>query len=165
MSFIIITCSLFIIYKLPFTRDQCKAQVHQYAGPIFKKFSSQAEAEHFIEQHTDSKEKSKSKFTTLRKRYSNAISAKKKRMTYLLKNFSRFKPYEGSSQDKIKPITKKLKLIDLPISGLAKGQGEVNNPFCNHISTKLCNFFILIMFNMYLCRKHLQIILLMRMVT
>lgn len=85
------------------TWDQCKAQVHQYAGPIFKKFSSQAEAEHFIEQHTDSKEKSKSKFTTLRKR---------------------FKPYEGSSQDKIKPITKKLKLIDLPISGLAKGQGE-----------------------------------------
>ncbi|XP_076674806.1 ribonuclease H1 [Andrena cerasifolii] len=36
------------------TWDQCKTQVHQYSGPVYKKFSSQAEAENFIKQNANS---------------------------------------------------------------------------------------------------------------
>ena len=36
------------------TWDQCKTQVHQFSGPIYKKFNSQAEAENFIKQNANS---------------------------------------------------------------------------------------------------------------
>ena len=34
--------------------DECKSEVHQYSRPVFKKFSSQAEAESFIQRNSDS---------------------------------------------------------------------------------------------------------------
>lgn len=40
------------IYK---TWDECKAQVHQYSNPLFKKFQTYSHAEEFIKQHTVSK--------------------------------------------------------------------------------------------------------------
>ena len=34
--------------------DECKSEVHQYSRPVFKKFSSQAEAESFVQRNSDS---------------------------------------------------------------------------------------------------------------
>lgn len=52
------------------TWDECKLQVNQFSGPIFKKFHSQIEAENFIKQRTNSNETNcyKTKVPTLSKR-------------------------------------------------------------------------------------------------
>lgn len=34
-------------------RDECKAQVYKFSGPIYKKFSSKSEAENFIRSNSD----------------------------------------------------------------------------------------------------------------
>ena len=34
--------------------DECKSEVHQYSRPVFKKFSSQAEAQSFVQRNSDS---------------------------------------------------------------------------------------------------------------
>ncbi|XP_054008813.1 ribonuclease H1-like isoform X1 [Hylaeus anthracinus] len=36
------------------TWDDCKAQVHQYSGPVYKKFNARAEAEKFIKENSSS---------------------------------------------------------------------------------------------------------------
>ena len=40
-----------IIYNFSY-RDECKAQVHQFSGPVFKKFKSKSEAESFIKERS-----------------------------------------------------------------------------------------------------------------
>lgn len=40
--------------------SECKSQVHQFSGPIFKKFSSKSDAEDFVKRYTSSSKKSSS---------------------------------------------------------------------------------------------------------
>ncbi|XP_076232472.1 ribonuclease H1 isoform X2 [Calliopsis andreniformis] len=62
------------------TWDQCKEQVHQYSGPVFKKFNSQTEAENFIKQYSKPNIESKStkKILQVRKRLISQVDGSSK---------------------------------------------------------------------------------------
>ncbi|CAL7947035.1 unnamed protein product [Xylocopa violacea] len=50
------------------TWNECKLQVNQFSGPVFKKFNSQHEAENFIKQHTGEGTDRKETISTFGKR-------------------------------------------------------------------------------------------------
>ncbi|KZC11302.1 Ribonuclease H1 [Dufourea novaeangliae] len=60
------------------TWDECKAQVHQFTGPLFKKFQTKQEAENFIGQNPNSSTlNNRTGISGTRKSYKETVSYKK----------------------------------------------------------------------------------------
>ena len=88
-------------------RDECKAQVHKFSGPVYKKFSSKSEAEDFIKQR--SSVPSQKTYTVSNANITKATTSSTKRL---------FSTKSSTDTDEAKRPAKRMKFLTSHKTGL-----------------------------------------------